>query len=65
MALGKKGGLVDVWRGRLGGGEKLADDVSSSRISVRERGFSQAGGRIFARRCRLRRRASHNGRGVR
>ena len=64
---GKIGGCVDVeeWSGSTGGGEKEADEVSRSRIAVREWVVSQGGGRIWARRWRFRRRASQRGSGVR
>lgn len=56
-----------VGGGRIGEGEKTAavvSAVSKSRIVSREVGLSQAGGWMFARRWRLRRRASQRGRGV-
>lgn len=59
--------LVVVGGGRIGEGEKTAavvSAVSKSRIVSREAGLSQAGGWMFARRWRLRRRASQRGRGV-
>jgi hypothetical protein len=50
-----------------GGREKDIGEisVSSLRIRSREAGNSHSGGTMFARRWRLRRRASHNGRGAR
>lgn len=65
MALGRKGGPVVVLGGNGGGGEKLAEEFSSSRIEVREALFNHGGGRIFARRWRLSRRASQSGRSLR
>lgn len=65
MALGRKGGDVVVWGGSGGAGENEGELFSSSRTEWRERGESQGGGRILARRWRLRRRASQRGRGVR
>lgn len=65
MALGRKGGdvVVAAAAGSGGGGEKVsgACSVSNSRIAVREAGWSQGGGRMLARRWRLRRRASQRG----
>lgn len=58
---------VVVGGGRIGEGEKTAavvSAVSKSRIVSSEAGLSQAGGWMFARRWRLRRRASQRGRGV-
>lgn len=51
--------------GRGGGGENEGVDFSRSRIEEREGGESQGGGRMLARRWRLRRRASQTGRGLR
>lgn len=65
MALGRKGGEVVVWGGSGEEREKEGDDFSSSKIEARESGKSQGGGRMEARRWRLRRRASQRGRGVR
>jgi hypothetical protein len=51
----------------MGEGEKTAavvSAVSKSRIVSSEVGLSQAGGWMFARRWRLRRRASQSGRGA-
>lgn len=54
--------LFEGCEGSRGGGEKVsACSVSWSRIAARERVFSQGGGRIFARRWRLSRRASQSG----
>ena len=65
MALGRKGGLVVVWGGRGGEGEKEGEEFSSERRDVRAWVVSQGGGRMLARRWRLRRRASQRGRRVR
>ena len=65
MALGRKGGEMVVCGGRGGGGEKEGVDFSKSRIERRDGGESHGGGRMLARRWRLRRRASQRGRGVR
>lgn len=54
-----------VWGGRGGGGEKEGEVFSMSRIEIRDGGESQGGGRMLARRWRLRRRASQRGRGAR
>lgn len=52
--------------GGMGGGdEKDGIVVSSLRMASNDAGDSQGGVRILARRCRLRIRASHSGRGVR
>lgn len=56
---------MDVCGGRGGGGENEGDDFSRSRIELREGGESQGGGRMLARRWRLRRRASQSGSAVR
>jgi hypothetical protein len=50
-----------------GGREKAVGEisVSSLRIRSREEGSSHGGGTILARRWRLRRRASHKGKGAR
>ena len=49
--------------GGIGGGvENEEIEVSSFRIRSSDTGDSQGGGRMLARRCRLRRRASHRGR---
>ena len=59
--------LAVVGGGRRGEGEKTAavvSAVSKSRIVSSEAGLSQAGGWMFARRWRLRSRASQRGRGV-
>lgn len=55
----------------LGGGSEgegvnvsVKCSVSKERISVREEGCNQAGGRMLARRWRFRSRASQRGRGV-
>lgn len=73
VALGRKGGevgravVVVEGAGRRGGGEKASAEcsVSNSRMAVREAGRSQGGGRMLARRWRLRRRASQSGRSAR
>lgn len=65
MALGRKGGEVVVWGGKGCGGEKEGVDFSKSRIERSDGGESHGGGRMLARRWRLRRRASQRGRGVR
>jgi len=51
--------------GRGGGSEKVFESVSALRIVSRDEGWSHGGGRMFARRWRLRRRASQRGSGVR
>lgn len=71
MEEGRNGGdTVSVREGRApmvygcgGGGEKVSGSVSVSylRILSRELGRSHGGGRMLARRWRLRRRASHSG----
>ena len=65
VALGRNGGEVVVCAGSGGGGENEGVFFSRSRIEEREGGESQGGGRMLARRWRLRRRASQRGRGVR
>lgn len=65
MALDRKGGEVVVWGGKGGGGEKEGVDFSKSRIERSDKGESHGGGRMLARRWRLRRRASQRGRAVR
>ena len=65
MALGRKGGEVVTCGGKDGGGENEGEDFSISRIAIKEGGESQGGGRMLARRWRLRRRASQRGSGVR
>lgn len=65
MALGRKGGEMVVCGGKGGGGEKEGVDFSKSRIERSDGGESHGGGRMLARRWRLRRRASQRGRGVR
>ena len=66
VALGRKGGeVVVVCGGNGGGGENDGVLFSSSRIELSEAGESHGGGRILARRWRLRRRASQRGSGVR
>lgn len=49
--------------GNLGGGEKASGESMVSKLSIaaRECGESQGGGMMFARRWRLRRRASQSG----
>lgn len=54
-----------VFGGKSGGGEKDGVEFSSFRISSREEGLSHGGGRMLARRWRLRRSANQRGRGVR
>ncbi len=71
MREGSKGGvMLSVGSGRVvrglgwgGGGENVCGEVSVSclRIRSREEGRSQGGGRMLARRWRLRRRASQRG----
>ena len=61
MALGRNGGEMEVWGGKGGGGEKEGVDFSRSRIELSDGGESQGGGRMLARRWRLRRRASQRG----
>jgi hypothetical protein len=52
----------DGWGGNRGGGENVSSwSISWSRMAVRECEFSHGGGRIFARRWRLSRSASHRG----
>lgn len=51
--------------GSVGAGEKASSWLTSmSRIAAKALGCSQAGGEMFARRCRFSRRANHRGRGV-
>lgn len=54
-----------VCGGKGGAGENDGVLFSISRIELREGGESHGGGRMLARRCRLRRRASQRGSGVR
>ncbi len=54
-----------VWGGKGSGGEKEGVDFSKSRTECRDGGESHGGGRMLARRWRLRRRASQRGRGAR
>lgn len=67
MEVNKNGGdtgrvLSEGCGGSRGGGENVsACSVSWSRIAVSEWVFNQGGGRMFARRWRFRRRASHRG----
>lgn len=65
MALGRKGGEIVVCGGKAGGGEKEGVDFSKSRIERSDGGESHGGGKMLARRWRLRRRASQRGRVVR
>jgi hypothetical protein len=60
-------GIAFVACGWGGGRENdvVEPSVSSLRMRSREAGSNHGGGTIFARRWRLRRRASHNGRGAR
>jgi hypothetical protein len=57
-------GMAPMVYGCGGGGEKVSGSVSVSYLRIFSRGLgrSQGGGRMLARRWRLRRRASHNGR---
>ena len=62
----KQYGVGRVVEEEAGGeGEKEGLDFSRSRMERREEGESQGGGRMLARRWRLRRRASQRGMGVR
>lgn len=65
MALGRKGGDEVTWGGKGGGGEKEGVDFSKSRTERSDGGESHGGGRMLARRWRLRRSASQRGRWVR
>lgn len=52
--------------GGIGGGdENVVDEVSSLRMASREKGASQGGGRMLARRWRFKSIASHKGSCVR
>jgi hypothetical protein len=59
--------VMRIGKGWGGGGEKACCEVSVSwcRIDSREGGSSHGGGMMLARRWRLRRSASHNGKGTR
>lgn len=54
-----------VYGGNGGGGENEGELFSRSRIALRDTGESHGGGRMLARRWRLRRRASQSGRSAR
>ena len=61
MKGGERGVEVELVGGSGGEGVKPSVFFSISRIVRREEALSQAGGRMLARRCRLRRRASQRG----